>query len=57
MIKEPMYPRVFSDGNCAIYACLLSIRKLADEVVKFEKLKKIDLILLILPESIFHIVY
>ena len=39
MIKEQMYPSIYGDGNCAIYASLLSIRQLAYEVVKFEKLK------------------
>ena len=54
MSQETMYARVYGDGNCAFYASLLAIKQLAYEVVKFEKQKKIELILLILPESIFQ---
>ena len=49
-----MFSRVYGNENCAFYVSLLAIKQLAYEVVKFEKPKKIELILLILPESIFQ---
>ena len=46
MSHEEMYSRVYGDSNCAIYASILTIKPLAYEVVKFEKPKNIELILL-----------
>ena len=46
MSHEDMYSRVYGDSNCAIYACLITIKPLAYEAVKFEKPKTIELIFL-----------